>query len=351
MRNSSISLNFLLILNLLTLSNLSYSEISSDHLMSLETAAIDGNINAQSQLASMYYLGEGVEQNFNQAFAWYQLAAEQGDAKAQYSLGNLYLLGEGTQIDKKQAMYWYQKSSEQGFTRAQSRLNTLSASLKLGSNLDLSTETNHYAGAPLEEEKDIVILKSQDEIEIKRKTPSNNNNSDNLFDQLFNSNPENNEKVDIKEVSEDKDNLINTDSATSDLQPGPIINHEVIKEKTKEKIFEPITQEHTYLYQLYNKAKENDADAQYLIGNAYYTGNEIEQNLQQAFLWYQRAAENGHIDAQFQLANIYLMGEGIHQNDEKALFWYKKAAEQNHPDAKKNYESLKQFSITKDTSK
>jgi len=41
----------------------------------------------------------------------------------------------------------------------------------------------------------------------------------------------------------------------------------------------------------------------------------------------QNAAENGNIKAQFNLALLYENGEGIEQNLEKALYWYQKAAE------------------------
>lgn len=351
-----------LLLNIFFLSTLSYSEITAEHLMSLETAAIDGDVDAQAQLASMYYLGEGVEQNLNQAFAWYQLAAEQGDAVAQYSLGNLFLLGEGTAVNKNQAIFWYQKSAAQGHKKAQSRLSLLNVDFIADTNQESSNDVNRYAGAPLENEtvnnKEEILIEKESvttDINLEEKT------SDNLFDQLFYPVQTNqvviNEKQKSAKVSSNTEqtkanqkqqNLERKTSAISNLQPGPIVNNEVIDENSEKEEYQPITEDNSYLYKLYNKARDGDADAQYLIANAYYLGNEVQQNLKQAFLWYRRSAENGHIDGQFQLANIYLMGEGVQQDDEAALYWYGKAAGQNHPDALKNYESLKQFSSKKD---
>ena len=45
--------------------------------------AEQGDVNAQLNLALMYYNGEGVPQDDKTAVKWYTLAAEQGYAKAQ----------------------------------------------------------------------------------------------------------------------------------------------------------------------------------------------------------------------------------------------------------------------------
>ena len=53
-------------------------------------SAEQGNTEAQFSLATMYYRGQGVPQDYGQAAKWVQLAAEQGHAAAQSSLGNMY---------------------------------------------------------------------------------------------------------------------------------------------------------------------------------------------------------------------------------------------------------------------
>src|ERR1035438_5552413 len=45
-----------------------------------------GDATAQYRLASMYYRGKGVPQDYPEALRWYRKAADQGDAKAQYGL-------------------------------------------------------------------------------------------------------------------------------------------------------------------------------------------------------------------------------------------------------------------------
>jgi TPR repeat protein len=79
-------------------------------------AAEQENIEAQFNLGNMYYKGKGVQQNFKQAAVWYRKAAEQGDAAAQFNLGLMYRNGEGVQQDFKQAAAWWQKAADQGHT-------------------------------------------------------------------------------------------------------------------------------------------------------------------------------------------------------------------------------------------
>jgi len=86
--------------------------------------ANQGDIQAQFNLALLYYHGLGIPRDSKQAVYWYTKAAEQGHVNAQYSLGDLYFNGDGKEVpqDFKQAVYWYTKAAEQGFANAQYRL-------------------------------------------------------------------------------------------------------------------------------------------------------------------------------------------------------------------------------------
>jgi TPR repeat protein len=81
---------------------------------------------AQYNLCNMYRKGEGVQQDFKQALAWYRKAADQGYAGAQHNLGSMYQHGEGVQQDFKQAALWFQKAADQGDTLAHIGLGELS---------------------------------------------------------------------------------------------------------------------------------------------------------------------------------------------------------------------------------
>ncbi len=88
-------------------------------------AAEQGNTLAQHNLGVMYYLGQGVLQDHKEAMKWSRLAAEQGNASAQNNLGKMYYLGQGAPQDNKEAAKWFRLAAEQGYAKAQVELGVL----------------------------------------------------------------------------------------------------------------------------------------------------------------------------------------------------------------------------------
>ena len=78
-----------------------------------------GDTQAQFALGSMYYRGDGVPQDFDQAASWLRKSAEQGNDRAQSALGTMYVKGRGVPKDSVQAAFWTRKSAEQGYADAQ----------------------------------------------------------------------------------------------------------------------------------------------------------------------------------------------------------------------------------------
>jgi hypothetical protein len=70
----------------------------------------------------MYYNGQGVSRDFNEAVKWFKLAADQGSALGQKNLGVMYDMGHGVPQDFKQAVKWYTLSATQGYVYAQYNL-------------------------------------------------------------------------------------------------------------------------------------------------------------------------------------------------------------------------------------
>ena len=71
----------------------------------------------------------------------------------------------------------------------------------------------------------------------------------------------------------------------------------------------------------YDYAKKGDRDAQFDIAERYYKGRGVEQNLEDAVLWYQRAARAGHDRAQCTLAMLTFLGRGTTSDPEDAWKW------------------------------
>ncbi|MFQ5661321.1 MAG: tetratricopeptide repeat protein [Gammaproteobacteria bacterium] len=67
---------------------------------------------AQYYLGMMYYQGQAVDQNYEEAGEWFRKAAEQGIPHAQYKLGNLYMKGLGVPRDYEYAYAWYRTGAE-----------------------------------------------------------------------------------------------------------------------------------------------------------------------------------------------------------------------------------------------
>lgn len=90
-----------------------------------EKAANMGHINAQTELAHCYYLGEGIAQNNTKALEWYIKAANQGNSIAQCSLGLCYYRGIGVSKDLQEAKKWFEKSASQGCEESRKYLKEL----------------------------------------------------------------------------------------------------------------------------------------------------------------------------------------------------------------------------------
>ena len=82
-----------------------------------------------------------------------------------------------------------------------------------------------------------------------------------------------------------------------------------------------------------NAAEQDNADAQYLLGECYYRGEGVKRNYAEAVRWYRKAVEQGHAEAQYKLGKCYFAGEGIGSSMKQGVEWYRKAAEQGHAEA------------------
>ena len=87
--------------------------------------AEQGNSSAQLSLGWIYFLGEGLPQDYNEAVKWFRKAAKQGDAEAQRVLGVMYINGHGVLQDYEEAVRWYREAAEQGDAMAQGILGVL----------------------------------------------------------------------------------------------------------------------------------------------------------------------------------------------------------------------------------
>lgn len=81
-----------------------------------------GNSSALAVLGTMYFEGNGVNQDNAQGMRWYRLAAEQGETAVQERLGSYYLFGVHVVQDFKEAVKWLKLAAEKGNANAQFNL-------------------------------------------------------------------------------------------------------------------------------------------------------------------------------------------------------------------------------------
>ncbi len=93
----------------------------------LTSAAEAGSEYAWFRLGWMYANGEGVEQSYEKAAEYYQLAVDQGVPAAMNNLGVLYELGQGVEQSLEMAIAYYQQAAETGLESAEGNVRRLTA--------------------------------------------------------------------------------------------------------------------------------------------------------------------------------------------------------------------------------
>ncbi len=80
---------------------------------------------------------------------------------------------------------------------------------------------------------------------------------------------------------------------------------------------------------LLQKAENGDAEAQYLLGEAYSDKNSIFKDHKKAFEWFLKSAENGYVKGMLRVAALYHVGLGCKERDTyKVQYWYRRAMEE-----------------------
>lgn len=95
-----------------------------------ERAAKGGDLEAQNELAYLYFTGERVERDYEKALYWFGRAAEKGYPLAQYNLGILWYTGNGVPaIDPVKAYAWFNLAAANGHSDGELAKNFLETRL------------------------------------------------------------------------------------------------------------------------------------------------------------------------------------------------------------------------------
>jgi len=86
-----------------------------------------GELEAQARLGIIYYLGEGVPVDWDEAQFRLRKAALRGHPSAQVKLAAMCFLGQGMAVDLEQSVVWFRKAADQGEPHAQACLGVMCA--------------------------------------------------------------------------------------------------------------------------------------------------------------------------------------------------------------------------------
>lgn len=103
-----------------------------DTLTALAQSAMDGDTDAQLDLARRYFIGDGLSRDRRQAIYWFRAAAARQHPYGHYRLGEAYEFGQGVPPDVKQAAEHYEKAARLNSADAQDALARLYAGGALG---------------------------------------------------------------------------------------------------------------------------------------------------------------------------------------------------------------------------
>lgn len=98
------------------------ADFSTDDFRRTKLEAEKGDLDAQMTLGLMYFLGEGVPQNYPEALKWYRQSAEKGNAGAQNNLALMYLNGHGVPKNSIESAKWMRMAATKGLPGAQVNL-------------------------------------------------------------------------------------------------------------------------------------------------------------------------------------------------------------------------------------
>ena len=251
-----------------------------------------GDISACAYLGKMYYEGTGVAQNYNEAFKWYQKAADNGVTGAYTWLGVMYYNGQGVAQNYEKAFLWTKKAAENGAADA-------------------------YVGLG------VMYCKGQGVAQ----------NYGEAF-QWFQKAVDNGDPVAYGWLV----SIYYNGQGVSQNYGEAFKWTKKAAEKGIAAAYaglggmyykgQGVAQNYNEAFKWYQKAADNgDADAYVGLGVMYCKGQGVAQNYNEAFKWYQKAADNGVASAFAYLGEMYYAGDGVAQNYNEAFKWFQKAAD------------------------
>lgn len=272
-------------------------------------SAEDGDPNLMEELAQAYLNGFDVETDFEKAVYWFEKLAETGNSTAMFNVGLHYAKGCGVERDFQIAAEWMLKASELGDEDAPylyEKYLKVSQNIKKAENGDAQAQAD-IAGVLMElahslEQAGTTEKDYLDAYKLALKS-SAQNNGDGLW---------------VLALA---------------YEHGRGTNQDITK-----------------AVECYKRGAEiGHSKCQHSLGCYYMRGDFLEKNDNVAFDLFFKSAKQGYKLAYFSLAKCYELGNGVEEDLQVALEWGEKAADCEDPDVQ--YEVAKMYTYTDENGK
>lgn len=287
-----------------------------------QRAANAGDFNAQYFLGTMYLLGDGVPKNYTKAAEWFQKAAEQGQMYAQMELSFLYFHGEGVPKSIEKALEWTKKAANQGNLEAQYGVGVIyqemgdydnakiwfkKAADQGNANAQYEVGNNYYWA---DDYSNALIW-------LQKSANQGNANAQMLLGRMYlkgqGVNQDFYKAYDFLSKSADQNNSDGQLSLGWLFLNGDGVNQDYLK-----------------AFELFRKsADQGNAQAAQALGKMYYEGIGINKDYNLAFKWFTKGTEGIPVvnnESKYHLGLMYYYGQGVQQNYSMAEKWFLDAA-------------------------
>lgn len=281
--------------------------LTQERLSELREKADAGDASAQVNLGKAYHEGNGVPHDAALALKWFRKAADQGDATAENELGVMYRMGDGVEADKVEAVRWYHKAAKQGNANA---MFNLGASYYNGDGVDVSDFTSYVwfflsreAG---DAEAEDALRRSESERGVRR---------GDVFEAIGKMYEAG------EELQKDSAQALQWFRRAADLglETASVRVASVLLMSGR-----PLTQEEsTEVRRRCESVANRYGPAAYCMAAIYRRGLGVTKDPVQSGKWLSRSADMGFSRAVLELGEAYWKGDGVKQNLEKAymLIW------------------------------
>ena len=252
-------------------------------------------------LAGLYYRGQGVEQDYEQALHLYECSSEQGNPYADYELAKMFRDGIGTEKNAFQADTHFLRAFN-GFFQLERNSHDDKLQYRLGQMLHTGTGT----------EKDDRAAADFWE----RSAKLGNINAQYALGKLWLESGTGNPEQAVGWITKAADG----GNAAAQYALGKLYRDGVYVQQNVGKAVELFTL----------SAEQKSEYAAYQLGRLYLAGEGIPKEVDAAIKWLSLSADLGNQYAQYALGSLYLSGEDTPQDILKAVAMFKLAANQKN---------------------